>query len=124
MPWSEIAEGMSLEMADALCSELPLSSDSKQMKRWDLCCKYGGDGIALWLATEPEVDNVKFNGKVWCMRGMPAPRIKARACFLTLEVKHSPASTCSYFRLLARIAGILVSAQCALLLLAPTLLSL
>ena len=34
MPWTEVVEGMTPDMADTLCADLPLSSDSKQMKRF------------------------------------------------------------------------------------------
>jgi hypothetical protein len=85
MPWIEISEGMTSEMAEALCADLPCSSgqnpasplctsfsenltrgffsDSKVMKKWELCNKYGGTSIAEWLCHDAVVDNVKFNGK-------------------------------------------------------------
>jgi len=85
MPWSEISEGMTSELAELLCADLDVSSgnqfcrcdfvrdslvtvcmlmaDSKQMKKWELCNKFGGTSIAEWLASDPVVEGVKFNGK-------------------------------------------------------------
>ena len=33
-PWSEVVEAMTPDMADALCADLPLSSDGKKIKRF------------------------------------------------------------------------------------------
>ena len=98
MPWSEISEGMTSEMAELLCADLNVASgismllvrfcvtafcvtrfspmpDTAQMKKWELCNKYGGDTIAAWLATDPVVKGVKFSGKcVQCLKRGRSPR--------------------------------------------------
>ena len=33
-PWTEVVEAMTQDMADALCADLPLSSDGKKIKRF------------------------------------------------------------------------------------------
>ena len=55
--------------------------------RWDLDDRNNyNNRIASWLATPAIVENVKFNGKTWVLAGMPMPKIKARTCFMVMEV--------------------------------------
>ena len=55
--------------------------------RWDLDDRNNyNNRIASWLATPAIVENVKFNGKTWFLAGMPMPKIKARTCFMVMEV--------------------------------------
>ena len=55
--------------------------------RWDLDDRNNyNNRIASWVATPAIVENVKFNGKTWVLAGMPMPKIKARTCFMVMEV--------------------------------------
>ena len=62
-------------LRDSLFTDVLFLPDTAQMKKWELCNKYGGDTIAAWLATDPVVKGVKFSGKcVQCLKRGRSPR--------------------------------------------------
>lgn len=87
-PWTQINESLPVSTSHSAATELfsgiPPASITPHLIKWQL----DGQQVSDWLGVQ-YVHPVKYDGKVWCLKGQRPPKVDAWAYFERLEAKYT-----------------------------------